>query len=175
MFEELGDQRGVGDALFGISIMSRLQNNSLVAQAEAEEALQLHKDLGDLLGIHGDLYILGSANRQNGNPDRARELFLETLGMAEHMGNPTGITLSLDNLAYEEIARGNPVKAMKLGGASEAIKEYVGGEAPPELIDLPDSREAVQSVMGDEEIRTAWDEGRRMSLEEALAYAREDS
>jgi predicted ATPase len=175
MFEELGEQRGVGDALFGLSIMSRLQGNPMVAQAEAEEALQLHKDLGDLLGIHGDLYVLGSANRQNGNPDRARDLFLETMGMAEHMENPTGITLSLDNLAHEEIARGNPVKAMRLGGASEAIKESVGGEAPPELIDLPDLLEAVRPLMGEEEIRAAWEEGRRMSLEEALAYAREDS
>jgi hypothetical protein len=91
------------------------------------------------------------------------------------MENPTGITLSLDNLAHEEIARGNPVKAMRLGGASEAIKESVGGEAPPELIDLPDLLEAVRPLMGEEEIRTAWEEGRRMSLEEALAYAREDS
>jgi hypothetical protein len=111
--------------------VSRLQGNVLDALAEAEEALQLHKDFGDILGIHGDLYVLGRANAQNGNPDKARELFLETMGMAEHMGNPTGITLSLDNLANEEIARGNPIKAMRLAGASEAIKESVGGEAPP--------------------------------------------
>ena len=94
--------------------------------------------------------------------------------MAEHVGNPTGITLSLDHLANEEIARGNPIKAMRLAGASEAIKESVGGEAPPELIDLPDLREEARRVIREEEVRAAWDEGRGMSLDEAVAYARED-
>ena len=40
---------------------------------------------------------------------------------------------------------------MRLWGASEAIKESVGGEAPPELVDLPDLLEAVRPLMGEEE------------------------
>jgi hypothetical protein len=153
--------------------VSRLQDNVLDALAEAEEALQLHKNFGDILGFHGDLYVLGTRTHRMGTQTE-RESSSSDYGDGRAYGNPTGITLSLDHLANEEIARGNPIKAMTLAGASEAIKESVGGEAPPELVDLPDLRDEARRVIREEEVRAAWDEGRDMSLDEAVAYARED-
>jgi tetratricopeptide (TPR) repeat protein len=172
LFEETGDSRGVGDSLFALSGISRKQGDVLAARAQAEQALKLHKDLGDIFGMHGDLYVLGRAAADGGDLDSARELFLETLGMAEHMGYSTGIALSLDLLANQETARGRPAGAMRLAGASETIKESVGGEAPPELLDIGAPREQARKLLGEEEVQAAWDEGRAMSLEEALAYAR---
>lgn len=173
LFEAIGDSRGVGDSLFGLSGMSRKLGDLPAARAEADEALRLHKNLGDIFGIHGDLYVLGRAVTDAGDLDAARELFIETLSMAEHMASSTGLALSLDLLALQDTIRGKPVRAMKLAGASAAIKEYTAGEAPPELLDLPDSRERARSLITDEEIKTAWDEGRAMSVDDALAYARE--
>jgi predicted ATPase/class 3 adenylate cyclase len=175
MFEEISDPRGVADSLFALSGMSRKLGDLVAARAEAEEALRLHKDLGDIFGIHGDLYVLGRAVTDAGDLDAAREIFLETLSMAEHMGSSTGLALSLDLLAVQDADRGNPVRAMKLAGASAAIKDSIAGEAPPELLDLPDSRERARALITDEEIKAAWDEGRAMSVDEALAYARESS
>jgi hypothetical protein len=53
------------------------------------------------------------------------------------------------------------------------IKEGVGGQAPPELITLSDPRERARPLLSEAEISAAWEEGRRMSLEAVLAYARE--
>ena len=173
MFEEIGDPRGVADTLFGLSGMLRKLGDLVGARAAAEEALRLHKDLGDIFGIHGDLYVLGRALGDAGDLDAARDLFLETLGMAEHMDSSTGLALSLDLLAVQDAHRGRPVRAMRLAGASAAIKDSIAGEAPPELLDLPDSRKRARSLLTDEEIEAARDEGRAMSVAEALAYARE--
>jgi predicted ATPase/class 3 adenylate cyclase len=173
LFEEIGDTRGVADCLFGLAGTSRKHGDLVSARAEAEEALRLHQDLGDLFGIHGDLYVLGRAVADAGDLDTARELFLETLDMAEHFGSSTGIALSLDLLALLDADRRKPVRAMKLAGASAAIKDSIAGEAPPELLDLPDSRKRARSLITDEEIEAAWDEGGAMSVDEALAYARE--
>lgn len=173
MFEEIGDTRRVGDSLFGLSGTSRKLGDLVAARAEAEEALRLHKDLGDLFGIHGDLYVLGRAVTDAGDLDAARELFLETLDMAEHFGSSTGVALSLDLLAVLDADRRKPARAMKLAGASAAIKDSIAGEAPPELLDLPDSRERARSLITDEEVRAAWQAGQRMSVDEAIAYARE--
>jgi predicted ATPase/class 3 adenylate cyclase len=131
LFEEIRDTRGMGDSLFALSGMARKQGDLVAARAHAEEALRLHKELGDVFGIHGDLYTLARAAAEAGDVDTARDLFLETMDMAEHVGFPTGIALSLDLLANQETARGRPVRAMRLAGASEVIKEAVGGEAPP--------------------------------------------
>lgn len=173
MFEEIGDTRGVGDSLFGLSGTSRKLGDLVAARAEAEEALRLHKDLGDLFGIHGDLYVLGRAVTDAGDLDAARELFLETLDMAEHFGSSTGVALSLDLLAVLDADRRKPARAMKLAGASAAIKDSIAGEAPPELLDLPDSLERARSLITDEEVKAAWQAGQRMSVDEAIAYARE--
>jgi predicted ATPase/class 3 adenylate cyclase len=173
LFEEIGDIRGVADSLFGLSGMSRKLGDLVASRAQAEDALRMHKSLGDIFGIHGDLYVLGRAVTDAGDLDAGRELFLETLGMAEHMGSSTGLALSLDLLAIQDAERGKPVRAMRLAGASASIKDTIAGEAPPELLDLPDSRERARALINDDEINTAWDEGQAMSVDEALAYARE--
>jgi hypothetical protein len=153
--------------------MSRKLGDLVAARAGAEEALRLHKDLGDIFGIHGDYYVLGRALTESGDLDAARAIFFETLRMAEHIDSSTELALSLDLLAVQDAIRGNAVRAMKLAGAAEAIKDSIAGEAPPELLDLPDSRERARSLITDEEIKAAWDEGRALSVDEALAYARE--
>jgi predicted ATPase/class 3 adenylate cyclase len=173
MFEEIGDTRGVGDSLFGLAGTSRKLGDLVSARAQAEEALRLHQDLGDLFGIHGDLYVLGRAVADAGDVDVARKLFLETLDMGEHIGSSTGIALSLDLLALLDADRRKPIRAMKLAGAAAAIKDSIAGEAPPELLDLPDSRKRARSLITEDEVEAAWNEGGAMTVDEALAYARE--
>jgi predicted ATPase/class 3 adenylate cyclase len=174
MFEELGDRRGVADSLFGLSIMSRLQGDLTIARATAEEGLKLHQELGDFFGMHGSLHVVGRAAAEMGDLDTARSVLLQTLNMEEQAGDRTGMALSLDNLVDQEIRRGNAIRAMRLAGASEAIKEGVGGQAPPELVDIPDPRERARRLLSEDEIRTALNEGRAMTLAEATAYAREE-
>ncbi|HZB04296.1 MAG TPA: hypothetical protein VE737_08240 [Actinomycetota bacterium] len=69
---------------------------------------------------------------------RVSEQFLMTLGEAEQMGDRTGMALSLDNLVFLENAKSQAERAMRLAGFSQALKEQVGGEAPPELLLLND-------------------------------------
>jgi hypothetical protein len=64
---------------------------------------------------------------------------------------------------------------VRLGGASEAIKEAAGGHAPPPFIDLPDPRGAARDELGEAAVAAAWDEGRAMTLEQAIAYSREEN
>jgi hypothetical protein len=119
------------------------------------------------------LCVVGPAATQLGDLDRGRACFMESLAIDEAFGERTGIALSLDNLADLEITAGNVVRALRLAGASEAIKEGVGGQAPPELITLPDPRERARLLLSEEQVRAAWEEGRAMSMEEAIAYARD--
>jgi predicted ATPase/class 3 adenylate cyclase len=175
MFEELGDRRGVADCLFGLSIAARLQGDMQTARATGEEGLRMHEELGDMFGIISALYAAGRAAAETGDFDTSRAYFLRVLDLAEMFGDRTGIALALDNLANEEMGRGNPIRALRLGGASDAIKEGVGGEAPHELVVLTDPRERAAEYLARDEIDAAWAEGRAMSQEEVLAYAREES
>ena len=98
-----------------------------------------------------------------------------TLGEAEQMGDRTGMALSLDNLVFLENAKSRAERAMRLAGFSQALKEQVGGEAPPELLLLNDPWEGARRYLSEEEMRAAWEEGRAMTREQALAFARGES
>jgi hypothetical protein len=63
---------------------------------------------------------------------------------------------------------------LRLAGASEALKESAGGQVPPEFVDLPDPREAAQATLSKERMASAWEEGRTMTLQEAVTYARSE-
>jgi hypothetical protein len=134
----------------------------------------LHQDIGDVFGLTGDLYVLGRVAAETGDPDTARSLYLQTLDNMELIRERTGIALILDNLANLANLGGLPHEAMRLAGAAEALKELVGGEAPPELIHLPDPRAQARELLSEDEIEVAWAEGRAMSLEQALSLARQE-
>jgi hypothetical protein len=87
--------------------------------------------------------------------------------------NSLGIALVLQILGELEIMEGGFERAVRLAGASDAIRQSIGGGAPPELMQIEDPRGRARERMSDEEVGRAWAEGRAMSLDDALAYAME--
>ena len=174
MSERLGDRRGVADALWALSLLARLEGDMETARGLGEEGLRLHRELGDLFGVIDSLHVRGRAAYEMGELDVARESVMESLEVLGSAGYRTGIAIALDNLAAQENERGLPMRAVRLGGASEALREDAGAQAPPEFIDLPDPREKARETLPTEQIAAAWEEGRAMNLDAMLRYARED-
>jgi predicted ATPase/class 3 adenylate cyclase len=173
MFEELGDSRGIADCLWILGITARLRGDLKGSRAMVEESIGRHRGLGDRFGATVGLYMLGRVAFEQGDLATARACFLEALDNDELVGNRTGMGVTLDNLAAQASRRGDHLRALRLAGASESLKEAAGGHAPPPLIDLPDPREAARPVVGEAAVRAAWDEGRAMTMEQAVALARE--
>jgi tetratricopeptide (TPR) repeat protein len=175
MFEELGILRGVADSLWILGISARLEGDLPRSRALAEESRELHREAGDRFGVTDALHTLGRVALAQGDLATAASSFLEALDNDELVGNRTGMAIVLDNLAGKAGAEGRHLRALRLAGASEAIKESAGGHAPPPLIDLPDPREAAREALGEAAVAAAWEEGRAMTLDQALAYARQES
>jgi predicted ATPase/class 3 adenylate cyclase len=175
MFEELEMPRGTADCLWILGIVARLQGDVQRSRTLAEESLRLHRRAGDLFGVTDALHTLGRTALAEGDLDTAAESFLEALANDQQVGNRTGAAIVMDNLAAKATAEGRHLRALRLGGASEAIKEMAGGHAPPPLIDLPDPREAALEALGEAAVAAAWEEGRAMTFEQAVAYARREA
>jgi non-specific serine/threonine protein kinase len=163
----------LGDCQWIFGIAARLQGDLPRSRALAEESLRIHRGRGDRFGATVGLFALGRTAWAQGDAATGRSCFLEALNNDERISNRTGMTTSLDNLAAQASGRGEHLRALRLAGASEALKETVGGRAPDPLIDLPDPREAARAELGDTVVDAAWEEGRQMPLEKVLAYARE--
>jgi predicted ATPase/class 3 adenylate cyclase len=174
MFEEVGVLRGVADTVWLLAIVARLEGDTTEARRLAEESLRLHRQAGDRFGATDALHVLGRIALAQGDFATAETSFLEALDHDEHVGNRTGMGIVLDNLAALASLRGQHLRSLRLGGASEAIKEAAGGHAPPPFIDLPDPRDVAGEVLGGAAVAAGWDEGRAMTLDQAVALAREE-
>jgi len=174
MFEEMGDRRGIADTVWFRAVAARLAGDLAGARALAAESLALHRETGDRFGMTDALFAVGRVAFDEGDLSTMAASFLEALDNEEEVGNRTGMGIVLDHLAAMASAEGDHLRAARLGGASEAIKEAAGGHAPPPLIDLPDPRVSARKELGEQAVAAAWEEGRAMPLERALAYAREE-
>jgi tetratricopeptide (TPR) repeat protein len=175
MFQALGIRRGEADSKWVLGVIARLQGDLPGSRELAEESLLLFREIGDLFGTIGALYALGRIALDQGDLDIVASSFLEALDYVEDVGDRTGIAIVLDNLAGKARMEGRHLRALRLAGASEAMKESAGGQAPPPLVDLPDPRDAAREVLGDTAVAAAWEEGRAMVLDQAVEYARQEA
>jgi predicted ATPase/class 3 adenylate cyclase len=172
MFDRLGNRLGAADSMWALALLARLDRDHHRARRLAEESVRLLRELGDAFGLVDALGELGRAALELGDYEVARATHLEILDAIGPIGYRTAVAIVLDTLAALESGRGNPLRAMRLGGAAEALKESAGGQVPPEFADVPDPRARARSLVDEERLLAAWEEGRAMSLEEAVEYAR---
>jgi predicted ATPase/class 3 adenylate cyclase len=172
-FEALGIERGVADTIWLQAIVARLEGDNVRALALGEDSLVRHRRAGDRFGTNDALHVVGRIALAEDDLDTAETCFLEALAYDEEVENRTGMGIVLDNLAAKASGEGRHLFAVRLAGASEAIKDAAGGHAPPPFIDLPDPRVAAREVYGAAAVDAAWEEGRAMTLEQAVAYARQ--
>jgi predicted ATPase/class 3 adenylate cyclase len=173
LFEEQGNRRGVADCLWILGIVARLGGDLDQSRALEEESIRIHREIGDRFGATVALYALGRTALEQGDLDVAEDSLLEALTNDALVGNRTGMGVILDNLAAKARVEGDHLRALRLGGASEAIKEAAGAQAPPQFLALPDLREEARQALGEAAIAAAWNEGRAMSIEQVVAYARQ--
>jgi len=101
-------------------------------------------------------------------------LLEESLMLFRELGSQWGIANALEELAKLAGVKGQRERAVRLLGAAESLREAIG--APmylPERSDYEQIVTELRSALGDEAFAVAWEEGRTMTLEQAIAYALE--
>jgi non-specific serine/threonine protein kinase len=85
---------------------------------------------------------------------------------------PWGATYILDGFARLAVAQGEAARALRLGGATDALRQTYGVTiGPTEQAAFRRRLEPAWRALGEEAGETAWEEGRAMTLEEAVDLA----
>jgi hypothetical protein len=106
--------------------------------------------------------------------DRASEWFRQCLALVRRYRYRTTTVAAdvLDGVAGLAAARGRPEGAAQLYGAAAAVRETTGPALPPpERPDHERRLAAVRTAAGDAAFTSAWEEGRALSLAEAVDLA----
>jgi predicted ATPase/DNA-binding CsgD family transcriptional regulator len=139
------------------------------------EWAQRIRDRGDLQTLGYLLALSGFSFLKNGHADRARPLFEEALGIERRLENRDNILYVLDGLACVAAFAGQPRRAARLLGAAESLQAETGirlmGHMEPLLMQ---ALETVTESLGAANLESELQAGRRIAMDEAIAYALEE-
>ena len=173
---ELGDRRGEAWALWGRGSVRLFGGDLTGSQEDLEESLRIFEELGD------DTWGLGNARAglaglaaRRGDPVEARDQVLRAIDDWEDQGNALVLSSQLRFLAMAANDVGHPERAVRLAAAADAWRQKVGGQVPAAFFPFTDPRETAAEALDERSMERAWAEGSAMTLEEALAYAREEA
>jgi predicted ATPase/DNA-binding SARP family transcriptional activator len=175
IYRELGNTAEMGHALIRMGDLHYVQGDYEPAHQAYAEALERFLSLQSEDGFGYVRMKLGNALFHLGDEAGAKELYREALALYEKTSNQEGIVWSLERIGVVEAKCGDPQKATRLLGATSVMREKLG--LPLASIDKRDWEGAVgmmRGVLKEPRFASLWEDGRVMTLEQAIAYALED-
>jgi predicted ATPase/class 3 adenylate cyclase len=170
---KLGDKRTVGYALRNLGEVARQRGQYGHAATLGMESLSFFREVADEWHVAHTLAWLGRITLYTSDDlEAAVRFFEEGLAVARRLEDAECVTLCLEGLADSAGARSQGVRSARLYGATEALREAADAPLPP--VDRPDHDHrvaAARAQLDEAAWRTAWSEGKSMSLEEAVEYA----
>ena len=170
IYERLADSRGVADTHWALSSALASVGDYQAATAHARSALAEYRLLDDPFRIGWGLFMMAGTEAKLRNIDAAVVDLRESLSVFAAAGDRSGILLNLAGFAYAAAVTGDKERATRIGGAVETLRAATGTgllDQPLEGVDFS----IPERPVGDPEAEAWWDEGTRLSTEEAIAYA----
>jgi tetratricopeptide (TPR) repeat protein len=176
MFRELDQKTGIVYSQNYLGELARLDGDYARAGQLYEECLTLSYEVGNR---EREATILGNLSYvayHLGNFDEAMDYCKRSLALASSLEMEYQCAIVLAEIAGPISAKGDPKLAACLLAASKAQFAAMGANAQPaDKLELDLYKKAVRQQLGETEFNKAWDEGQRMTMEQALAMAMEES
>ena len=144
---------------------------------EAKELLSLanenFKVFNDWMSVNGGRSRLAHIYRREGNLEEAEARYRRTILVWQELGHHSAVAHQLECFAFIAIARSQHEHAAKLLGAATEAREKLDSlsEDPQEIAELAQAMEQLTAAMGEAERDKVMDEGRKISLDEAIVLA----
>lgn len=166
---ELGDRRGIERSLSSLGLIAREQADLAKARELYEQSLAIGRELGHKAGMAFSLRGLAAVAGLEDHPAEAESLFCESLRIETALHSRPDIAACLEGLARTS---GDLERAARLLGAASALRESAHS-AVSQFEQAHHARRLaeVRSGLGETRFAAAWDQGRAMPQDEAVAYA----
>ena len=170
-----GDRSGLAHALIVLGELARLDADFETTEAVNREAVALRRERG--AGTTAiPLHNLAWALLNQGNAAAAAVNFTESLVLSRSQGQKSLAAMCLVGLAGVLGARGKLRQAVQLIGATEATFATIDGRLDPaDQNDLDRTVASLRDMLDADTFSAAYEEGRALSLDEAVALALEQT
>jgi DNA-binding CsgD family transcriptional regulator len=193
---ECGELAQAASVHHALGVVSMLQDDHELASSWFEEGLALARRVGDRVGIYDALYNLAQVALIRGDRGMAKSGFEEAMALSEQIGDRPMMAYCLEGLAAMAGTQGKMERLACLFGAAEGffttlglpVSNWLAAKSPEQGYGREQrhqgqlykpSRSLYQRLitharaeLGEEAFEAAWAEGRGMSFEQAVEYAR---
>jgi predicted ATPase/DNA-binding CsgD family transcriptional regulator len=161
-------------ALLNLGTVAYWQGDKDRATALGTEALAIFRrqEVGN--GVALALCDLALVASTSSDRDRAVALFVESLEAWQKVGTKEGLVDWLARVATLAMTNQRTEQGIRLLGAVERTAETIGYRIePPELVRQQHALDAARSMVGDTAFAAAWEDGQRLTVDDAIAGASE--
>ncbi|HEX2739398.1 MAG TPA: tetratricopeptide repeat protein [Rubrobacter sp.] len=171
---DLGGAELLGAYLISLGYEYLLEGDPERATTLNEEAAELYRKRSRRGLLQIALDNLGWAALVRGDHQEAEVLHEESLVLCRELGDKLNGSESMEGLACAAGAEGQAGRAARLFGAAEALREAAGYKQATRARSLREPYlTAARSRVNETDWAKAWEEGRSMTFEDAIAYALE--
>ena len=142
------------------------------ARAFLQKNIDNLKEIGTRIGVLWGRARLGYVVLREGRVTEAHQILAETIAEFHADQNRNGLVFALDKMASLNVVIHKPEPAARLIGWSDATRREIGDPRPRiEQADLDHDIAAIQADIGVAAYEAAYDAGRDLTLDEAVALA----
>jgi len=176
-WKKLDDNFGVFGALNEIGELARLQGDYEQAGKFYEQSLKIARKLRGQATLPNTLFNYAWVPLHTGDYLNAKLLFKECLDLRIKDGNRNGIIDCLAGFAGILGASGKAKEAARLFGAFECLLQKSGARSmdPSDQKEIDHYLAVVREQLDEATLAKAWAEGSEMTLEQAVAFALEET
>jgi tetratricopeptide (TPR) repeat protein len=171
---EIGNRRGVALQLNNLGEIAYYMKDFALALEYNKESVIMHREIGNKYGIAEALNNLVFISLECNDCEESWEKLEEALTIRKDIQDKEGIIHSLSAGTELNIKSGNLVKAAKLAGAADAMRETIGSPLMPYQMErYNETISLLKNKLGEEAFIKVWEEGKSMTMEEAVELALE--
>jgi predicted ATPase/class 3 adenylate cyclase len=161
-------------ATMSLGRLASLKRQFETARARYNRAAALFHEIGDEHFVTVARSELAHALRQAGHVDDALALYRQTLRAWQQLGHRAAVAHQLECLAMIVLGRGEHEWAARLLGTAEVLREVASSpRTPSEQDEYEGILDLLRGQLDEGALAAAWEEGRAMPSDRAVAYALE--
>lgn len=174
--QEIGDLAVEASILNSLGVVADLQKDFPAAKVWFEQALVRNRELGDSRQVVVNLYNLAAYAENLGDFAQAEDYFRQALLLSRELGASRSrrlIAYLLRGMAKTLVIH-SPERSARLFGASDFLMEVIG--IPQDDEDHAEYKKietALHAALSEQRYTTLWEEGRILSIEQAVSVALE--
>ena len=176
LFQQLNRKSSGTELLGSYGQIALIQGNFEKARTYFQESATIGMEFGNRMAYLWDRVHLGYVALGAGNLHEARDILEETVRDFQKDGSLMGVVFTLEGMAGLFVAIQKPAIAARLIGWANATREKTGDPRPRlEQADVDQIIAVCPDKMGEVAFSDAYEEGQKMTLDEAVAYALNES